>query len=506
MVAQNLPSTPPSARDPLPTDSRYECLVKIASGGMASVYVGRLRGAVGFWRLVAVKRAHAHLVADDDLRRLLVDEARLASKIHHPNVVAVLDVEELEEELFLVMDYVEGAALSELAAIAARTRSPMPPGVAVRIALDACAGLHAAHELCDDDGVPMRLVHRDVSPQNVLVGVDGMARIADFGIAKCTQSGTGASNTGTLKGKVAYMSPEYIEGAPIDARSDVFALGVVVWEAITGQRLFRGATELETMRRVVETEAPRLSSVARWVGPALDGVLAGALEKSPAKRFPSAQALGEALEAAASKAGLLASRAEVGAHVKSLVGKELDARRVQVRERVRASELSPGAPPVLDEEDPAIHVTFTDMTRTALRRSRPEGPPASDDSLASAPSEPAGAAPSQARRSEGAGAPATSRRTAGTLAAAALAGAIAAGLLGLVSGRRSEAPASATTARPGRIEPADTPAAPSAASPATAAPEPAETAQASSSAAPAAPRRSPAAPSRGTKHRSVLGY
>src|SRR5262245_40221506 len=163
-------SSSTTIQHPLPRTSRYELLTKIAAGGMAMVYVGRLRGAAGFWRLCAIKRAHPHLVEDPELRRSLIAEARLASRIQHPNVVPISDVEELEGELLLVMDYVEGAALSELIRHASDAGRRLPPRVVVRVVLDACAGLAAAHDLKDENGTPLGLVHRDVSPQNVLVG------------------------------------------------------------------------------------------------------------------------------------------------------------------------------------------------------------------------------------------------------------------------------------------------------------------------------------------------
>jgi serine/threonine-protein kinase len=219
-----------SGREELPQTSRYELLVKIASGGMATVYVGRLRGVEGFSRQVAIKRAHPHLVEDPAFRRMLIAEARLAARIHHPNVVSVQDVDEADGELLLAMDYVEGAALSSLLGAAIHAERPLPPAIAVRVILDAALGLHAAHTLTDEEGHPLGLVHRDVSPHNILVGLDGVARITDFGIAKCMTSNTAgtATATGVLKGKLAYMAPEYVEHGDIDARGDVFARGVVL--------------------------------------------------------------------------------------------------------------------------------------------------------------------------------------------------------------------------------------------------------------------------------------
>ncbi|MEJ7733097.1 MAG: serine/threonine-protein kinase [Polyangiaceae bacterium] len=312
-------------RNPLPGTSRYELVARIAAGGMATVYVGRHRGAAGFWRLCAIKRAHPHLVEDGELRRGLVAEARLASRIQHPNVVSVSDVEELEGELLLVMDYVEGATLGELLRQAADAGRRVSPRCVVRIVLDACAGLGAAHGLAGDDGAPLGLVHRDVSPQNVLVGTDGRARVLDFGIAKVDDAGEAAARTATglLKGKVGYMSPEYLQGRPVDARSDLFALGAVLWEALAGERLFRGDNHLETMMQVRNAPAPPASRVAPGIGGAVDAVLARALEKSPARRWASMGDMAAALEAAARGGDLLGTHAEVAAEVEALAGPAL---------------------------------------------------------------------------------------------------------------------------------------------------------------------------------------
>jgi serine/threonine-protein kinase len=320
--------------------SRYELLLKLASGGMATVYVGRLRSTAGFWRLVAIKRAHAHLLEDASFKQMLIEEARLASRIHHANVVSVLDVEELRGELCLVMDYIEGASLSELSADAER---PLPARLAVRILLDACAGLHAAHELTDDQGKPAGIVHRDVSPHNILVGVDGTSRLSDFGIAKVAGRGI-KTTTGTLKGKVGYMAPEYVSDSRLDARSDIFSMGVVAWEVLANAKLFRRANEMiETLQQVVSMEAPPLSTVAPWLGKRLDSVIATALEKAPENRFQSAKAFAHALETAARRDDLVGSHEEVAAHVKSLFGESLERRRALANERMAALQGDGGA-------------------------------------------------------------------------------------------------------------------------------------------------------------------
>ena len=321
-------------RDRLPSSSRYELLVKIASGGMATVYVGRLNTVIGTSRLVAIKRAHAHLLEDPAFSKMLIAEARLASRIHHPNVVAVQNVEELEGELLLVMDYVEGASLADLWSY---EDVPLPARVAVRAVLDACAGLQAAHELTDDDGKLLGIVHRDVSPHNILLGVDGIARLTDFGIAKSSGGHTGSASqhttTGALKGKVAYMAPEYVESGSLDARSDVFALGIVLWEALTRERLFRGGNEVESLRLILATKVPRPSEIAPWVGKALDDVVLKSLARSPNDRFATASEMADALEVAARREDLIATASQAGGYVKKAAGDALTRRRSLIRQR-----------------------------------------------------------------------------------------------------------------------------------------------------------------------------
>jgi len=312
--------------------AHYEPLFKLASGGMATVYVGRLQGAMGFQRLVAIKRPHRHLLDDPRFVAMLLHEANLASKLHHPNVVSVQDVVQGDDVVYLIMDLVEGASLAELQRAAKDRDMAIPREVAIRLLLDASAGLHAAHELTDDDGNPMGLVHRDMSPHNVLVGVDGIARVADFGIAKCANAqGSPTTTTGTLKGKYAYMAPEYIGGRGVDRRSDVFSLGVVAWELLAGRRLFVGDSPPSVMMKVVQEAAPPLSDATDAFGKVLDDVLSQALAKRPSERFDTVEAFANALEHSARAAASVASAAEVARLVRTLVGDALDARRQKVK-------------------------------------------------------------------------------------------------------------------------------------------------------------------------------
>jgi serine/threonine-protein kinase len=359
---------PPAPVGPAP---RYEPLVKIASGGMATVFVGALRGPLGFQQLVAIKRPHEHLLEDPKFREAMLAEARVASRIHHANVVDVRDLEVVGESIQLIMDYVEGAALGQLIVIAARTGALIPAAIAVRIALDACAGLHAVHELTDGEGAPLDLVHRDISPQNILVGLDGVARVTDFGVAKEAESPGTPTAQGTLKGKLGYLAPEYVRGGRVDRRIDVFAMGVVLWEALTHRRLFRGANEGDTLDRVLHEEAPPVSGVAEGLGGALDPVVAKALAKRPEERFQSALELSCALEEAARSAGLQAGHADVARLLREAVGEELEQRRLVVRERLAASaSASAGLLATVETGTPAApaQATSANMVRRTMGR------------------------------------------------------------------------------------------------------------------------------------------
>jgi serine/threonine-protein kinase len=307
---------------------RYDVLLPVASGGMATVYLARSRGVGGFMRDVALKLTHAHLRDHPEFTTDLLDEAKLAVAIRHPNVVPILDVGEDPFGLFLVMDYIEGDTLSGLIRRAGPQK--LPEAVALRIVLDALAGLHAAHELRDERGEPLGLVHRDVSPHNVLVGVDGISRLADFGIAKAA-SRMGQTQSGLLKGKVGYMSPEHARGKSLDRRSDVWAAGVVVWEALAGRRL-HGSEDVSTLLKIVTEPAPLLRSVNAAVPGGIEEAVAWALEIDVEARCPSAQAFARSLAQAAKSSFGIAEPDEVGAFVEATVGQRLAERRARIAE------------------------------------------------------------------------------------------------------------------------------------------------------------------------------
>lgn len=297
---------------------RYAIFDELAHGGMASVHLGRLRGAAGFARTVAIKRLHAQYARDPAFVSMLVDEARLAARIRHPNVVPVLDVVTSDGELFLVMEYVVGETISRLIVGAAQREERVPVSAAAAMMCDALRGLHAAHEAVSELGEPLGIVHRDVSPQNVIVGADGVARVFDFGVAKAVQRSQ-TTHDGVLKGKIGYMSPEQLHGERIDRRSDIYAAGVLLWEVLVGQRLFLSAEGqpglLLSLTQAVEAPSSKVPALP----PCLDAVVLRALERDPRDRFQTAWEMAQALEACVA----VASPGELGAWARDVAADAL---------------------------------------------------------------------------------------------------------------------------------------------------------------------------------------
>lgn len=318
---------------------RFELIAELASGGMATVYLARLGGVGGFQRFVAIKRLHPHLAKEHEFTQMFLDEARLAARLHHPNVVPILEIGMTDQGYYLVMEYIEGDTLARLLARSAQAGRPLAMSAGVRICLDALAGLHAAHELTDDDGKPLEIVHRDVSPQNVLLGVDGISRITDFGVARAASRLT-TTRSGQLKGKLAYMAPEQARGKDIDRRADVFAMGIVLWETLAQKRLFKGEGEAETLNRVLFEPIPSPRTLRPEIPASLEAIVMKALERDPAARFASCAEMGDALEAAARAEGMLGDHKEVAAHLASVIGTDISQQRDAVRAWLARSEPS----------------------------------------------------------------------------------------------------------------------------------------------------------------------
>jgi tRNA A-37 threonylcarbamoyl transferase component Bud32 len=309
----------------------YELLVELAAGGMATVYLAR-KAAARDIPLVAVKRPHRHLASDKDFLSMLVDEARLASSIQHDNVVKVRELGFDNGEPFIVMDYVEGASLADVRKELSAVGRAIDPRFAVRIALDALAGLQAAHVLHDDKGKHLGIVHRDVSPHNVLIGCDGSARLTDFGIAKAADR-VQTTKTHEVKGKLAYLAPERIDKRRLcTVQSDVFSMAVVLWECIAGRRLFRGDEAIETLQEVISAPIPSLRRIGAPISQALDDTILRGLSRDLDTRFKTSAEFADALEKAAGGRPHIATPAEVACLVEALFGERLRVRHANIRD------------------------------------------------------------------------------------------------------------------------------------------------------------------------------
>jgi serine/threonine-protein kinase len=299
---------------------RYEIVREIASGGMATVYLARVTGPAGFEGLFALKVIHPHLAGLAEFVSALLDEARIAARLRHPNVARTFDVGAEAGTHYLVLEYVEGSPLASVLRAAIDLEDRLDLRVACRIVADAAAGLHHAHELASPDGTPMGLVHRDVSPQNLLVSWTGGVVLLDFGIAKAAGRLGQTTSAGTVKGKFAYMSPEQARGHAIDRRSDVYSLGLVLYEATTGKSALKREAEPETFLAAIESQVTPPERIRSGYPPALAAIVGRALAKDPSDRYQSADALRAALESFLASTGPAVGSAEVAAEMRRLLG------------------------------------------------------------------------------------------------------------------------------------------------------------------------------------------
>ena len=328
---------------------RYEIIGELGTGGMATVYEGRALSVGGFARRVAIKYLHPHLLRDEQFVQMFMDEGRLAAGIHHPNVVAVVDLVLEPQCMYMVSEYVEGDQLLALFKTAREAKTRIPAPIAVRIALDMLAGLHAAHELVGDDGTPLRIVHRDVSPHNVLVGADGITRITDFGIAKAEER-ISTTRDGIVKGKLSYMAPEQPDDLPVDRRADLFSAATVLWECLTSQRLFPGRSDREVLEALLRKPIPRVRDIVPELPVDLDEVLVKALARDPDERFDTAAEFAEALEVGAHDIGIATPR-EVARYVELKSASKLGAER-QRRRAMTTKELPVYRPSMTSDGHP----------------------------------------------------------------------------------------------------------------------------------------------------------
>ena len=352
-----------AAIDPPPILGRYELLGTIGTGGMATVYLARTAGEAGFQRLCAIKILHPHLTQQEGFVAMLLDEARIAARLHHPNIVPIIDLGTQDGLHYVAMEYIEGCSLSSLLK---RRRDERPPRIIVPLLLDMLAGLEAAHSLVDDEGQAMNLVHRDVSPQNMLVGVDGNGRITDFGVARA-EARIHMTRPGQIKGKYAYMAPEQVRAQAVDRRADVFSAGVVLWSALTGRKLFHAETEAATISNILELPVPPPSTIGLKPPPVFDDVALKALERDPDRRYATAQEMEAALQDAVLACGGGAARREIAAWVTDAFHVDLAARRAAIRD-VAANRSAAAITPV-GRASVAELPTFTPSGPSALSRS-----------------------------------------------------------------------------------------------------------------------------------------
>jgi serine/threonine-protein kinase len=279
----------------LETYGRYQLLKKLATGGMAQIYLARQLGPEGFEKFLVVKRILPHLAENDEFITMFLDEARIAARLNHPNVVQIFDLGAQDDSFFIAMEFIHGEDVRRVWKHADKVGKPIPLPLICRIIIDACAGLDYAHKKLDQSGRALNIVHRDISPQNILVSFEGGVKIVDFGIAKAADQAT-VTKSGVLKGKYSYMSPEQAAGQPIDCRTDIFALGVVLYELLTGTRLFKRATDIQTLNAVTECKIAPPSQINDRVPPDLDAIVMKALAKDRTQRYSEAKQLGAALE------------------------------------------------------------------------------------------------------------------------------------------------------------------------------------------------------------------
>jgi serine/threonine protein kinase len=333
----------------LETYGRYQLLKKLATGGMAQIYLARQLGPEGFEKLLVVKRILPHLAENEEFITMFLDEARIAARLNHPNVVQIFDLGAQDDSFFIAMEFIHGEDVRRVWKHADKIGKPIPLALICRIIIEACAGLDYAHKKLDGSGRPLNIVHRDISPQNILVSFEGGVKIVDFGIAKAADQAT-VTRSGVLKGKYSYMSPEQAAGQPIDCRTDIFALGVVLYELLTGTRLFKRATDIQTLNAVTECKLAPPSEVNDRIPPDLNEIVMKALAKDRTQRYSEARQLGAALESWLLLHGIPASTAAVAEFMHEIYADRLKHEQEEGRLLIETAEASKGEEPPSDKE------------------------------------------------------------------------------------------------------------------------------------------------------------
>jgi serine/threonine protein kinase len=300
---------------------KYRLLGRIGYGGMAEVWVAHQQGPMGFEKLVAIKRLLPHMEHERQFVHMFLDEARIAARINHANVVQIFDLGMVEQTFFIAMEYLDGESLARVMGEGIKRKWPLPVPLAAAVVSQMCKGLHHAHALSDVEGRPLGIVHRDVSPQNVMILYDGSVKLLDFGVAKARERFSETTTTG-MKGKYAYMSPEQCQGLPLDHRSDIFACGIVLWETITQRRLFKHPSKLMILKMITEGRVPPPSRYNPEIPPELDAVALKALCKLPSERFISGMEMSGALDDYLASSGQGSSAAQLSEYMEQVFGED----------------------------------------------------------------------------------------------------------------------------------------------------------------------------------------
>ena len=344
---------------------RYELIARLATGGMGEIFLARLEGAAGFEKLYVVKRILPHLAGDGHFRTMLIDEARIASKLSHPSICQVYELGETDGELYIVMEYLEGVTLLPLLRYAARQGRPLELGMVACVISQVTEALHYAHELRDRDGTFLNIIHRDVTPSNIVITESGVAKVLDFGIAKAKNVST-ETQTGTVKGKHAYMAPEQLRGQIIDRRVDVYAVGVLLYEMLALRRLFQRRTDYLTLQAVMEHPVPDIRTFRPDASSALSAALARALHRDRAERYETVRQLGAAVSDAIAAQDRVWTPSQLGEQLGARFSLELRRRSAAVAAAIARTPEAPRpgqdplarVPPVQHDEDDALEGAY----------------------------------------------------------------------------------------------------------------------------------------------------
>jgi serine/threonine protein kinase len=308
---------------------KYTLIAKLDTGGMAEIFFARFEGVAGFEKPVVIKRILPELAEEERFVTMFLNEARLAARITHPNVCQVYDLGRIEGRYFMALEYLDGVPLTSLVRLVRTAPAAGELRLVAGLFLQACEGLHHAHEQRDFEGRPINLIHRDISPQNLFVTVDGIVKVLDFGVAKA-RTVSAKAISGNLKGKYAYMAPEQLRGQALDRRADIFALGVVLFAMLTGKHLFRRESELLTFKAITEEPIMRAQELRADLPREIDEAIVRALSRDREVRFPTARAFGEAVVRAVAPMGGPLSAPEISEHVRTLCGREIADRRTAI--------------------------------------------------------------------------------------------------------------------------------------------------------------------------------